>query len=100
MGDPPQASTPQHAGAAGRLTQSAALTEGLPAAFAASTFDPADPALAGVFMAGSRGTLRTGALPAPMRRQISWWVATCQACGERQIHASECNRGVATGDHL
>src|SRR5260370_852512 len=97
MGDPPQASTPQHAGAAGRLAQSAALAEGLPAAFATSTFDPADPALAGVFMAGSRGTLRAGALPVPMRREIAWWMATCQACGERQIHASEWNRWVATG---
>ena len=79
------------------LAQSAALAEGLPAAFATSTFDPADPALAGVFMAGSRDTrLGTGALPVPMRREISWWVACCQASGERQIHASEWNRWAAT----
>jgi len=97
MGDPPQASTPQRAGSAGRLAQSAALAEGLPAAFTASTFDPADPALAGVFMAGSQRTrLRTGALPVPMRREISWWIACCQATGERQIHASEWNRWAAT----
>jgi integrase len=97
MGDPPQASTPQRAGSAGRLAQSAALAAGLPAAFATGTFDPADPALAGVFMAGSRDTrLRTGALPVPMRREISWWVACCQASGERQIHASEWNRWAAT----
>jgi integrase len=82
---------------ADRLAQSGALAEGLPAAFAATVLDPADPALAGVFMAGSRATpLRIGALPAPMRREIAWWVATCQASGERQIHASEWNRWAAT----
>jgi integrase len=97
MGDPPQISTSQQAGAAGRLAQSAALAEGLPAAFAAAVLDPADPVLAGVFMAGSRGTrLRTGALPVPMRREIAWWIAACQASGERQIHASEWNRWAAT----
>ena len=97
MGDPPQISTPRQAGAPGRLAQSAALAGGLPAAFAAAVLDPADPALAGVFMAGSRGTrLRTGALPVPMRREIAWWIAACQASGERQIHASEWNRWAAT----
>ena len=97
MGDPPQISTPRQAGAADRLAQSAALAGGLPAAFAAAVLDPADPALAGVFMAGSRGTrLRTGALPVPMRREIAWWIAACQASGERQIHASEWNRWAAT----
>jgi len=97
MGDPPQISTPQHDGAADRLAQSAALAAGLPAAFAAAVPDPADPALAGVFMAGSRGTrLRTGGLPVPMRREIAWWIAACQVSGERQIHASEWNRWAAT----
>ncbi len=97
MGDPPQISTSPEAGAAGRLRRSAALAEGLPAAFAAAVLDPGDPALAGVFMAGSQGTrLRTGTLPAPMRREITWWMATCQASGERQIHASEWNRWAAT----
>src|SRR6266702_2772678 len=96
MGDPPQISTPQHDGAADRLAQSAALAAGLPAAFAAAVPDPADPALAGVFMAGSRGTrLRTGGLPVPMRREIAWWIAACQASGERQVHASEWNRWAA-----
>ena len=97
MDDPPQISTSPQAGAAGRLAQSAALAEGLPAAFAVAVLDPADPALAGVFMAGSQGTrLRTGTLPVPMRREIAWWMATCQASGERQIHASEWNRWAAT----
>jgi integrase len=97
VGDPPQTSTPRHDGAADRLARSAALAEGLPAAFAAAVLDPADPALAGVFMAGSRGTrLRTGELPVPMRREISWWIAACQASGERLIHASEWNRWAAT----
>jgi integrase len=97
MGDPPQAGTLQAGGAADRLARSEALAEGLPAAFAGAVLDPADPALAGVFMAGSRATrLRTGALPVPMRREIAWWVATCQASGERQIHASEWNRWAAT----
>jgi len=97
MDDPPQISTSPQAGAAGRLARSAALAEGLPAAFAVAELDPADPALAGVFMAGSQGTrLRTGTLPVPMRREIAWWMATCQASGERQIHASEWNRWAAT----
>ena len=97
MADPPQPGVPWHGGTADRLAQSAVLTEGLPAAFAASTLDPADPVLAGVFMTGSRATrLHTGALPVPMRREIAWWVAACQASGERQIHASEWNRWAAT----
>ena len=97
MGDPPQPGAPLHAGAADRLAQSAALAEGVPAAFAADVLDPADPALAGVFMAGSRGArLRAGALPVPMRRELAWWMAACQASGERQVHASEWNRWAAT----
>jgi integrase len=99
MGDPPQIGTSQRADATDRLAQSAALAEGLPAAFATTTFDPADPALAGVFTAGSRASrtwLRTTALPVAMRREIAWWIATCQASGERQIHASEWNRWAAT----
>jgi len=80
-----------------RLTRSGALVADLPAAFATTTFDPADPALAEVFMAGSRTTrLHTGGLPLPMQREISWWIATCHANGERLVHASEWNRWVAT----
>ena len=97
MTDLLQPGTRGHRGAADRLAQSARLAEGLPAVFTAPVLSPADPALAGVFMAGSRTTtLRTGALPVPMRREISWWIATCQASGERQIHASEWNRWAAT----
>jgi integrase len=97
MGDPPKAGIPLQAGVAGRLAQSAALAEGVPAAFAADVLHPADPALAGVFMAGSRtARLRTGALPVPMRRELAWWMAACQASGERQVHASEWNRWAAT----
>ena len=70
----------------------------LPAVFAVTTFDPmAEPAVAEVFMTGSQTTrLHTGSLPDPMRREISWWVAACHATGERQVHASEWNRWVAT----
>ncbi|MGO9081227.1 MAG: tyrosine-type recombinase/integrase [Streptosporangiaceae bacterium] len=97
MAEPPETGGAQHAAAADRLARSAALAGGLPAAFAVTVFDPVDPALAGVFMAGSRVTrLRTGSLPLPMRREISWWIATCYASGERLIHASERNRWVAT----
>src|SRR5258708_4458811 len=62
--------------AAGRLDRSAVLAGGLPAVFAGTAFDPADPALAGVCTAGRTLVLRTGALPVPMQREISWWVAT------------------------
>ena len=70
----------------------------LPAVFAVTTFDPmAEPAVAEVFMTASQTTrLHTGSLPDPMRREISWWVAACHATGERQVHASEWNRWVAT----
>lgn len=97
MGDAPDDSAVAAGGWPARLARSAALADGLPAAFAAAVLDPADPALAGVFMAGSRGTrLRLGMLPVPMRREVSWWMAACQASGERQIHASEWNRWAAT----
>ena len=71
MADPSQPGVPWHGGTADRLAQSAVLIESLPAAFAASTLDPADPVLAGVFMTGSRATrLHTGALPISMRREM------------------------------
>ena len=46
--------------------------------------------------AGRTLVLRTGALPVPMQREISWWVATCQADGERVINTCDWNRWVAT----
>jgi hypothetical protein len=68
MGDRPHDCALPPGGVAARLARSAVLADGLPAAFAADVLDPADPALAGVFMAGSRGTrLRLGTLPVPMR---------------------------------
>jgi integrase len=82
--------------ATGRLDCSAVLTAGLPAAFAGTAFDPADPALAGVCTTGRTLVLRTGGLPVPMQREISWWVATCHADGERVINTCDWNRWVAT----
>ena len=64
--------------------------------FAGTAFDPADPVLAGVCTAGRTLVLRTGALPVPMQREISWWVATCHADGERVINTCDWNRWVAT----
>jgi hypothetical protein len=52
MAEPPETGAAHHAAAADRLARSAALADGLHAAFAVTVFDPADPALAGVFMAG------------------------------------------------
>lgn len=90
---------PRHlraAAAATRLDRSAALVTGLPAAFTGTAFDPSDPALGGVCTAGRTLVLRTGALPVPMQREISWWVATCHADGERVINTCDWNRWVAT----
>ena len=64
--------------------------------FAGTAFDPADPVLAEVCTAGRTLVLRTGALPVPMQREISWWVATCHADGERVINTCDWNRWVAT----
>ena len=50
----------------------------------------------GVCTAGRTLVLRTGALPVPMQREISWWVATCHADGERVINTCDWNRWVAT----
>jgi integrase len=98
MAEPPEGHAASPAPAIDPIARSLALVAGLPAVFLTTRFDPmAEPALAEVFMAGSRTTrLRTGTLPEPMCREISWWVATCHATGERQIHASEWNRWVAT----
>ena len=80
--------------------RSAALSAGLPAVFAGTTFDPADPVLADVCGSSSRVVLRTGMLPLAMHREIFWWVATCHANGERVINTSEWNQwaAVAAGD--
>jgi integrase len=79
------------------LSRSEALVADLPAAFTGSVFDPRNPALSGVFMAGSQTTvLRIDGLPELMQREIRWWLATCERTGKRQIHASEWNRWTAT----
>lgn len=65
-------------------------------AFEANTFDPADPALANVVSAGSQVVLRTSVLPVPMQREISWWIATCHANGERVVDTSDWKRWTAT----
>lgn len=80
--------------------RSAALVAGIPEVFTAAVFDPADPALAGVFSAGSRVVLRTGALPVVMQREISWWLATCHRDGERVADASDWKRWVSTAAEL
>jgi hypothetical protein len=96
----PVSEPPRHlhavSGAAGRLDRNAALVAGLPDAFAGMVFDPADPILAEVCSAGSVMVLRTDALPVPMQREISWWLATCHACGERVVNTSDWKRWVAT----
>ena len=40
--------------------------------------------------------LRTGTLPVPMQREISWWLATCHANGERVVNTSDWRRWAAT----
>ena len=83
-------------GAAGRLDRSAALAEGIPGAFAGTVLDPADARLAGAFSARSESVLRTGSLPVPMQREISWWLAICQDNGERVVNANDWRRWAAT----
>jgi integrase len=81
---------------ADRMTRSAELADGLPAAFNATAFDPADPALAEVLSPHSGVVLRTDALPPPMQREIGWWLARCQTGGERIAHSGEWNSWVRT----
>lgn len=83
-------------GTAGRLDRSAALAEGIPDAFAGTMFDPADAGLAGAFSVRSESVLRTGSLPVPMQREISWWLATCQDNGERVVNTNDWRRWAAT----
>ena len=83
-------------GAADRMDRTAALVAGLPDVFAGTAFDPADPVLAKVCSAGSVMVLRTDALPVSMQREISWWLATCHANGERVVNTSDWRRWVAT----
>jgi hypothetical protein len=79
------------------MTRSAALVADVPAVFHRTRFDPRDPALAPVFMTGSRTTgFTTEALPEPMQREVSWWLATCAGTGERVVHGSEWARWSAT----
>jgi integrase len=84
---------------ADRMVRSAALVAGLPAVFAGTTFDPAGPVLAEVCSSSSSAVLRTGMLPVPMQREISWWLATCHASGEHVIRTGEWNQwsAVAAG---
>ena len=83
-------------GAPGRLDRSAALVEGIPDAFTGTAFDPADPRLSGVFSARSESVLRTGSLPLPMQREVSWWLAACQDNGERVVNANDWRRWAVT----
>ncbi len=75
-------------GTAGRLDRSAALAAGLPAVFAGTAFDPADPVLAG-------GLQRAGGVGAAHRR-----AARADAAGDLLVGGDlPCQRG--TGDqHL
>jgi len=83
--------------AADRLARSDALVADLPAVFTGSVFDPRDPSLTEVFMAGSQTTvMRIDGLPEPMQREIRWWLANCERTGKRRIHASEWNRWAST----
>ena len=83
-------------GAPGRLDRSAALAKSIPDAFAGTVFDPADVRLAGAFSVCSESVLRTGSLPVPMQREISWWLATCQDNGERVVNTNDWRRWAAT----
>jgi integrase len=100
VSEPPGLERGEASRAADRLSRSAALVAGVPAVFAATVFDPADSALAEVCSAGSRVVLRTGTLPLPMQREISWWWATCHADGERVVDTSEWKRWAATAVQL
>ena len=83
-------------GAADRTDRTAAIVAGLPEVFAGTAFDPADPVLAEVCSASSVMVLRTDALPVPMQREVSWWLATCHANGERVVNTYDWKRWVAT----
>ncbi len=83
-------------GAADRMDRTAAMVAGLPEVFAGIAFDPADPVLAEVCSASSVMVLRTDALPVPMQREVSWWLATCHANGERVVNTYDWKRWVAT----
>jgi len=83
-------------GAADRMDRTAAMVAGLAEVFAGTAFDPADPVLAGVCSASSVMVLRTDALPVPMQREVSWWLATCHANGERVVNTYDWKRWVAT----
>jgi len=83
-------------GTAGRQDRSSALAAGIPAVFTGTVFDPADERMAGAFSARSESVLRTGSLPVPMQREISWWLATCQDNGERVVNANDWRRWTAT----
>ena len=64
-----------------------------PEVFAGTAFDPADPVLGQGLQAGSVMVLRTDALPVPMQREVSWWLATCHANGERVVQTMTGNGG-------
>ena len=96
MSEPPQLGHRGATGAADRLSRSATLVADIASVFAAATFDPADPDLAQVLSAGSHVVLRTDMLPVPMQREISWWMATCHATGERVIDTSDWKRWAGT----
>ncbi len=97
MSEPPRLGYHGASRAADRLSCSEALVASLTGtAFEANTFDPADPALANVVSAGSQVVLRTSVLPVPMQREISWWIATCHANGERVVDTSDWKRWTAT----
>ncbi|MGH3404102.1 MAG: hypothetical protein ACRDRJ_16605 [Streptosporangiaceae bacterium] len=83
-------------GAADRMDRIAAMVAGLPEVFAGTAFDPADPVLAEVCSASSVMVLRTDVLPVPMQREVSWWLATCHANGERVVNTYDWKRWVAT----
>jgi integrase len=83
-------------GAADRLDRNAALVAGLPDVFTGTVFDPGDPVVGEACSAGSTMALRTDELPVPMQREISWWLATCHANGERVVNTYDWKRWVAT----
>jgi hypothetical protein len=78
------------------LAASAALAAGPSAPFTGTVFDPADPVLAEFCAADSPSVLRTDGLPAPMQREISWWLASCHESGERVIDTTDWRRWTAT----
>ena len=83
-------------GDAARLDRNAALVAGLPEVFTGTVFDPGDPVVSEVCSASSAMALRTGELPVPMQREISWWLATCHGNGERVVNTYDWKRWVAT----